>query len=66
MKGVAMSAGRGMLKEFYVGFLLLLLPFLYLSHLTRSEGEGLDPDLASGTVQAKATVVVAKNEKDLR
>lgn len=35
MKGVAMSAGRHWLKEFYVGFLLLLLSFLYLSHLNR-------------------------------
>ncbi len=34
MKGVAMSAGRHWIKEFYVGFLLLLLSFLYLSHLS--------------------------------
>ncbi len=34
MKGVAMSAGREQAKELYVGFLLLLLSFLYLSHLT--------------------------------
>jgi len=34
MKGVAMSAGRHWIKEFYVGFLLLVLSFLYLSHLT--------------------------------
>ena len=33
MKGVAMSAGRPWIKEIYVGFLLLLLSFLYLSHL---------------------------------
>jgi len=33
MKGVAMSAGRHWIKELYVGFLLLLLSFLYLSHL---------------------------------
>jgi hypothetical protein len=34
MKGVAMSAGRHWAKEIYVGFLLLILSFLYLSHLT--------------------------------
>jgi hypothetical protein len=34
MKGVAMSAGRNWIKEYYVGFLLLALSFLYLSHLT--------------------------------
>lgn len=34
MKGVAMSTGRQLLKEIYVGFLLLLLSFLYLSHLS--------------------------------
>ncbi len=28
-----MSAGRHWMKELYVGFLLLLLSFLYLSHL---------------------------------
>ncbi|MGZ3700949.1 MAG: hypothetical protein ACXWSD_04160, partial [Bdellovibrionota bacterium] len=33
MKGVAMSAGRQWIKELYVGFLLLALSFLYLSHL---------------------------------
>lgn len=30
---MAMSAGRHWIKELYVGFLLLLLSFLYLSHL---------------------------------
>jgi hypothetical protein len=34
MKGVAMSTGRNWIKEYYVGFLLLALSFLYLSHLT--------------------------------
>jgi hypothetical protein len=34
MKGVAMSAGRHWIKELYVGFLLLILSFLYLSHLS--------------------------------
>ena len=29
-----MSAGRQWIKEIYVGFLLLILSFLYLSHLT--------------------------------
>lgn len=28
-----MSAGRSWIREFYVGFLLLALTFLYLSHL---------------------------------
>jgi hypothetical protein len=32
---VAMSTGRMVLKELYVGFLLLLLTFLYLSHLNQ-------------------------------
>jgi hypothetical protein len=32
-----MSAGRSWLKEFYVGFLLLVLTFLYLSHLNLDE-----------------------------
>jgi hypothetical protein len=32
-KGVAMSAGRNWIKEYYFGFLLLALSFLYLSHL---------------------------------
>ncbi len=32
-----MSAGRSWLKEFYVGFLLLVLTFLYLSHLNLEE-----------------------------
>jgi len=32
-----MSAGRSWLKEFYVGFLLLMLTFLYLSHLNLEE-----------------------------
>ena len=36
-KGVAMSAGRSWIKEFYVGFLLLVLTFLYLSHLNLEE-----------------------------
>lgn len=40
-KGVAMSTGRMVLKEFYVGFLLLLLTFLYLSHL--NAGTNLAP-----------------------
>ena len=30
-----MSTGRMLLKEIYVGFLLLLLSFLYLSQLTK-------------------------------
>jgi hypothetical protein len=30
-----MSTGRIVLKELYVGFLLLLLTFLYLSHLNQ-------------------------------
>lgn len=30
-----MSTGRMVLKELYVGFLLLLLTFLYLSHLNQ-------------------------------
>ena len=30
---VAMSAGGGVMRELYVGFLLFLLSFLYLSHL---------------------------------
>jgi hypothetical protein len=64
MKGVAMSAGRGMLKEFYVGFLLLLLSFLYLSHLTKSEAANLRLALSSRTLEAKATAVVAANEKE--
>ncbi len=29
-----MSAGRHWIRELYVGFLLLILSFLYLSHLT--------------------------------
>jgi hypothetical protein len=32
---VAMSTGRKWKKEIYVGFLLFLLSFLYLSHLTQ-------------------------------
>ena len=41
MKGVAMSAGRRWREEIYVGFLLFLLSFLYLSHLT-SEFRSVD------------------------
>lgn len=54
-----------MLKEFYVGFLLLLLSFLYLSHLTKAEGVNLRDDLANRTLQAKAITLVAENEKDI-
>ncbi len=53
-----------MLKEFYVGFLLLLLSFLYLSHLTKSEAANLRLALSSRTLEAKATAVVAANEKE--
>lgn len=53
-----------MLKEFYVGFLLLLLSFLYLSHLTKSEGVNLRNALTQRTLEAKATIVVAENEKE--
>ena len=41
-----MSAGRRWIKELYVGFLLLALSFLYLSHLTHdlaAEAEELRP-----------------------
>jgi hypothetical protein len=38
-KGVAMSAGRSWIREFYVGFLLLALTFLYLSHLNTELSE---------------------------
>jgi hypothetical protein len=34
-----MSAGRKLVKEIYVGFLLFLLAFLYLSHLNREPTE---------------------------
>ena len=61
-----MSAGRGLLKEFYVGFLLLLLSFLYLSHLTQSESVNLRRALSSRTLEAKATLLVATNEKEYR
>lgn len=60
MKGVAMSAGRKMLKELYVGFLLLLLSFLYLSHLTREENDILRQE-AEMKAKAPATqIVIAK------
>jgi hypothetical protein len=36
-----MSTGRMMVKELYVGFLLLLLTFLYLSRLTQEADEAL-------------------------
>ena len=39
-----MSAGRSWIREFYVGFLLLALTFLYLSHLN---AELRDSDLVN-------------------
>ncbi len=54
-----------MLKEFYVGFLLLLRTFLYLSHLIRTERVNLRADANPKILQAQATLMVSLNEKDI-
>jgi hypothetical protein len=46
MKGVAMSTGREMWKEFYVGFLFFLLSFLYLSHFTATAQQQMETEKA--------------------
>ncbi len=50
-----MSAGRSWIKEFYVGFLLLVLTFLYLSHLNLEEVNARMEDKAKAET-SKATI----------
>ena len=45
-----MSAGRSWFKEFYVGFLLLMLTFLYLSHLNLDQVNTRIENKADGEV----------------
>lgn len=52
-----MSTGRGLLKEFYVGFLLLLLSFLYLSHLTRASDHAPNEIDLTGTPDGQVRVI---------
>ena len=57
-----MSTGRMLLKELYVGFLLLLLTFLYLSHLNReavAETSRAGLPLREQTIKAKRTELPA-------
>jgi len=55
-----MSAGRSWIKELYVGFLLLALTFLYLSHLTGElrVGETQRGKPAAQSTKSKALVPV--------
>ena len=60
-----MSAGRKLFKEFYVGFLLLMLSFLYLSHLNELnslevQSEPARRTLASQSSQSGEVTLLAK------
>jgi len=46
-----MSTGRKMGKEIYVGFLLVLLTFLYLSHLNKVAPEASLQPAESATIE---------------
>jgi hypothetical protein len=63
MKGVAMSAGRHWVKELYVGFLLLLLSFLYLSHLNTEYRRAEIQDEMTRIEHQQAPVAAARIKK---